>query len=61
MSDRIAIACNRSGATHVVALDVTKAFNWVSHTGLLTNLSLIEFQIRYLALFCLFWVIDNFE
>ena len=54
MSDRIAIACNRSGATHVVALDVTKAFNWVSHTGLLTNLSLIEFQIRYLALFCLF-------
>ena len=25
------------------------------------NLSLLEFQIRYFALFCLFWVIDGFE
>ena len=38
MSDRIAIACNRSVATQVVALDVTKAFNWVSHAGLLHKL-----------------------
>ena len=26
-----------------------------------TNLSLMEFQVRYLALFLLFWVIDGFE
>ena len=35
MSDRIARAFNRSGATQVVALDVSKAFDRVWHAGLL--------------------------
>ena len=38
MSDRIARAFNRSGATRVVALDISKAFNRVWHTGLLHKL-----------------------
>ena len=35
VSDRIARAFNRSGATWAVALDVSKAFNRVWHAGLL--------------------------
>ena len=38
MSDRIARAFNRSGATRAVALDISKAFNSVWHTGLLHKL-----------------------
>ena len=34
MSDRIARAFNRSGATHAVALDISKAFDRVWHAGL---------------------------
>ena len=37
VSDRIARACNRSGATRAVALDISKAFNRVWHTGLPRN------------------------
>ena len=55
MSDRIARAFNRSGATRAVALDISKAFNRVWHAGLL-----MEFQVRYLALFILFSVIGGF-
>ena len=35
VSDRIARAFNRSGATRAVALDISKAFDRVWHTGLL--------------------------
>ena len=51
VSDRIARAFNRSGATGAVALDICKAFDMMVF---FTNLSLMEFQVRYLDLFCLF-------
>ena len=35
VSDRIARAFNKSWATRVVALDISKAFDRVCHTGLL--------------------------
>ena len=38
MSDRIARAFNRSGATRAVALDISKAFDIVWHAGLLHKL-----------------------
>ena len=38
MSDRIARAFNRSGATRAVAFDISKAFDRVWHTGLLDKL-----------------------
>ena len=38
MSDRIARAFNRSGATRAVALDISKAFNRAWHAGLLHKL-----------------------
>ena len=38
VSDRIARAFNRSGATRAVALDISKAFDRVWHTGLLHKL-----------------------
>ena len=38
MSDRIARALNRSGATRAVALDISKAFDRVWHAGLLHKL-----------------------
>ena len=38
VSDRIARAFNRSGATRVVALDISKAFDRVWHAGLLHKL-----------------------
>ena len=42
-------------------LDISQAFDRVWHAGLLHKLSLIEFQVRYLALFLLFSVIGSFE
>ena len=38
VSDKIARAFNRSGATRVVALDISKAFDGVWHAGLLHKL-----------------------
>ena len=63
VSDRIVRAFNKSGATRAVALDIPKAFDMVWHAGLLHKLitSLMEFQVRYLALFLLFSVIDDFK
>ena len=58
VSDRIARAFNRSGATRTIALDISKAFDMLVF---FTNLSLIEFQVRYLALIPLFSIIDGFE
>ena len=60
VSDRIARAFNRSGATWAVALHISKASEF-SMLVFFTNLSLMEFQVRYLALFLLFSVIDDFE
>ena len=57
VSDRITRAFNRSGATRAVALDLT-GFGMLVF---FTNLSLMEFQVRCLALFLLFSVIDDFE
>ena len=48
MSDRIARAFNKFGATRAVALDIS------AEPGMLvffTNLVLMEFQVRYMALF----------
>ena len=39
VSDRIARAFNRSGATRAVALDISKAFDRVWHAGLLHKLN----------------------
>ena len=61
VSDRIARAFNRSGATRAVALDISKVFDRVWHAGLLHKLKSMGFQVRYLALFLLFSVIDGFE
>ena len=60
VSDRIARAFNRSGATRAVALDISKAFDRVWHAGLLRKLKSYEFLVRYLALFLLFLVIGSF-
>ena len=38
MSDKVSRACNRSGATQAVALDISKAFDSVRHAGLLQKL-----------------------
>ena len=60
VSDRIASAFKRSGATRAVALDMSKAFNRVCHGGLLHKLSPYGIQVRHLALFLLFSVIGSF-
>ena len=57
VSDRIARAFNRSGATRAVALDISKAFDRVWHAGLLHKLK--SYGI-YLALFLLFSAIGSF-
>ena len=61
VSDRMAWDFNRSGATRAVALDISKSFDRVWHASLLHKLSLMEFQVKYLALFLLYSVIDGFE
>ena len=58
VSDRIVRAFNRSGATRAAALKISKAFDMLVF---FTNLSLMECQVRYLALFLLFLVIGGFE
>ena len=60
VSDRIARAFNRCGATPAAALDISKAFDRV-WLVFFTNLSFIEFKVRYLALFLLFLVIGGFR
>ena len=62
VSDTIIRAFNRFRATGAVALYISKAFDRVWYAGLLHKLkSLIEYQVRHLALFLLFSGIDGFE
>ena len=58
VSDRTARTFNKYGATQAVALGISKIFVMLVF---FTNLSLMEFQARYLALFLLFSVIGGFE
>ena len=59
LSHRIARAFNRSEATWAVALIYTRLLTGFDML-VFTNLSLMEFQVRYLALFLLFSVIARF-
>ena len=52
--DRIARAFHKPRATQAVALDISKALTGFGMLVLFNNLSLMEFQVRYLALFLLF-------
>ena len=61
VSDRIARAFNKSGATRAVALDISKALTGFGMLVHFTNLSLMEFQVGYLTIILLFSVIDCFE
>ena len=49
------------GATRAVALDISKAFDRFGMLVFFKNLSLIEFQARYLALFLFFSLTDGFD
>ena len=60
VSNSLARAFNRSGATQAVALVILKAYDRVWHAGLLQKCT-IDIQVRYLALCLLFFVIDGFE
>ena len=57
VSDRIARACNRSGATWAVACDISKAFERVWHAVLLHKLKSYGISGQ---IFFLFSVIDGF-
>ena len=61
VSDRIARVFNWSGATRVVALDIPRLLTGFGMLVVFTNLRPMEFQVRYLALFLLFSVIEDFE
>ena len=60
VSDRTARAFNRSGATrvaqHLIYPRLLIAFGMLVFS---TNLSLVEFQVRYLALLLLFLVLET--
>ena len=49
VSDRLAWAFNKSGATVAVAFDISKTFDRIWHAGLLHKR--MEFQVRCLAYF----------
>ena len=60
VSDRIARDLNRSWDSWAVAIGTSKAFDRVWHAGLLYKLNSYN-QVRYLAIFLLFSVIDAFK
>ena len=63
-SGTIARAFNRSEATRTAVLNVSNAFDRVCSSCMLvffTFVSIIKLQVRYLASFLLFSVIDGFE
>ena len=51
VSNIIARAFNRSGATQAIPLDISKVLTRFSMLVFFTNLRFIEFQVRYLAFF----------
>ena len=62
VSDRIARAFNRSGATRAVALDISKAFNKVWYAGLLRKLRSYGISSQIFGLISFFFsVIGIFE
>ena len=61
LSDRITRAFNRSGTTRAVTLDISKAFDRVSHAGVLHSLKSYRILGQNFALFLLFSVIDGFK
>ena len=61
MSDRIARAFNRSGATRAVTLDISTAFDRVQHAALLHKLRSYGISGQILALFLFFSVIGGFR
>ena len=61
MSDRIARAFHRSGATRAVALDVSTDFEEFGMLVFFTYLSVIECRVSYLALIPLFSAIGSFR
>ena len=61
VSDRIARAFIRSGATRIVALDISKAFDKVWHTGLLQKRKSYGISGQIFGLFLLFSVIGGFR
>ena len=52
VADKIGRAFARSGATQAVTLDISKALNKLSEVH--SKFSLIEFYVKFLALFCYF-------
>ena len=54
VSDRIAMAFDRSGATRAVALDISKAFNRVWHAGLIHKLKSCGILGQIFGLMCSF-------
>ena len=61
VSDRIARSFNRSGDTWAVALDISKIFDRVWHTGLPHKLKSYGISRQIFGFFLLFSVIDGFE
>ena len=61
VSDRIARAFDWSGATRTLDFIYPRLLIGFSMLVFFTNLSLMEFQARYLALFHLYSVVDGFE
>ena len=61
VSDTFARTFNRSGATRAVALIYPRLLTGFDMLVFFINLSLMEFQFKYLVLFLLFSVIDGIE
>ena len=61
VSDRIARAFNRSGATGAVALDISKAFDRVWHAGLLHKRKSYAISGQIFGRISFFSVIDGFK
>ena len=59
VSNRTVWSFNRSEANQALALDISTSFDRLWHAAFFTILSLIEFQVRYLAFFLLFSATDR--
>ena len=61
VSDRIARIAKRFGTTGTVALYIPRLLTEFGMLVFFTNLSLAEFQVRYLTLFLVVSIIDSLE